>query len=579
MDAPPRPNRRNGLLRARRNIAYHYDLGNELFELMLDPTMTYSCAVFEDEDEPLEDAQRRKLRRICDKLGLGPDDRVLEIGCGWGGFAILAAAGVRGARHRAHDLAARRRRLARERISAAGLDDRIEIREEDYRSHRGGPYTKVASIEMLEAIGEKQFGTYFATIDRLLAPGGRACVQTILVPDDRWDRYRKSPDWIERYVFPGCLIPSLGALATASARSSNLMIHEVEEIGPSYAETLKRWREAFIGKIDQVRALGYDRRFERTWIFYLSYCEAAFRLARAPRRPADLLPLVRRMKRPPLYTFLEVIRFRWWFSRIYRIHVTHQERVPTGGPGDPRRQPRVDARPLDPRDGNAAPDPLHGQGRAVRLSRPEEHHAHVRDVPRRARDRRPRRRRTRRRAARRRPGPRHVPAGDEPAPSQPALDARRRPARARIGNDDRPGLHRRQREGPAAAQVQARPAEPEGDGLRADRGREGTSLGRDGQGADREDRARDRGGEGALRPARARLVHRRAGSRPQKPLRRAQPRLSVCCLRGEKEGADSDAAAQRTGASTPRYLEGLSACGGSRAGSGSSARLPSSAAC
>ena len=131
---------------------------------------------------------------------------------------------------------------------------------------------------MLEAIGEKQFGTYFATIDRLLAPGGRACVQTILVPDDRWDRYRKSPDWIERYVFPGCLIPSLGALAAASARSSNLMIHEVEEIGPSYAETLKRWREAFNGKIDQVRELGYDRRFERTWIFYLAYCEAAFRL-------------------------------------------------------------------------------------------------------------------------------------------------------------------------------------------------------------------------------------------------------------------------------------------------------------
>jgi cyclopropane-fatty-acyl-phospholipid synthase len=135
----------------------------------------------------------------------------------------------------------------------------------------------VASIEMLEAIGEKQFGSYFATIDRLLEPGVLACVQTILVPDDRWEHYRKSPDWIERYVFPGCLIPSLGALAAASASSSRLMIHEVEEIGINYAETLKRWRESFNLRIADVRALGYDRRFERTWSFYLAFCEAAFR--------------------------------------------------------------------------------------------------------------------------------------------------------------------------------------------------------------------------------------------------------------------------------------------------------------
>jgi cyclopropane-fatty-acyl-phospholipid synthase len=171
--------------------------------------------------------------------------------------------------------------LARQRITAAGLDERIEIVEEDYRLHSartpGGRYSKVASIEMLEAIGEKQFGTYFATIDRLLEPGGLACVQTILVPDDRWEHYRKSPDWIERYVFPGCLIPSLAALAAASAAGSRLMIHEVEEIGLNYAETLKRWREAFHLQIAEVRALGYDGRFERTWNFYLAFCEAAFR--------------------------------------------------------------------------------------------------------------------------------------------------------------------------------------------------------------------------------------------------------------------------------------------------------------
>ncbi len=276
MDAPPRPNRRNGPLRARRNIAYHYDLGNELFELMLDPTMTYSCAVFADESEPLEDAQRRKLRQVCEKLELGPGDRVLEIGCGWGSFAILAASEY-GCRVTGLTISRAQATLARERVRAAGVADRVEIREEDYRSHRGA-YTKVASIEMIEAIGERQFGTYFAAIDRMLEPGGRACVQTILVPDDRWDRYRKSPDWIERYVFPGCLIPSLGALAAASAGSSRLMIHEVEEIGPGYAETLKRWRETFNARIDEVRTLGYDERFERTWNFYLAYCEAAFRL-------------------------------------------------------------------------------------------------------------------------------------------------------------------------------------------------------------------------------------------------------------------------------------------------------------
>ncbi len=275
LDAPPRPNRRNGLFRARRNIAYHYDLGNDLFELMLDPGMTYSCAVFESDEDTLEEAQHRKYAKICEKLEVGPADRVLEIGCGWGGFALHAAT-ERGCRVTGLTISRAQASYARNRISSAGLGDAVEIVEQDYRLHRGS-YTKVVSIEMLEAIGEKQFGTYFATIDRMLEPGGRACVQTILVPDDRYDRYRKSPDWIERYIFPGCLIPSLNALAAASARSSHLMIHEVEEIGPHYAETLRHWRESFLRRIDEVRALGYDERFERTWVFYLAFCEAAFR--------------------------------------------------------------------------------------------------------------------------------------------------------------------------------------------------------------------------------------------------------------------------------------------------------------
>ena len=265
LEARPRTNRRNGLGRARRNIAYHYDLGNELFAAMLDETMTYSCAVFEREDEALADAQLRKLRRVCDKLGLGPGDHLLEIGCGWGSFARVAA-GEYGARVTGLTISAEQARVARART--AGLD--VEIREQDYREVDGS-FSKVASIEMLEAIGDRQYGAFFATIDRVLRPGGLACVQTILVPDRRWPRYRKTPDWIERYVFPGCLIPSLAALTRSMARHSRLGVRDLEEIGPHYAETLRRWRTRFH------ESPAREERFERTWDFYLAYCEAAFR--------------------------------------------------------------------------------------------------------------------------------------------------------------------------------------------------------------------------------------------------------------------------------------------------------------
>lgn len=273
--ARPRLPGRNGRLRARRNIRYHYDLGNDLFRLFLDETMTYSCAVFADDEEPLAEAQRRKLRQVCEKLGLGPEDHLLEIGCGWGSLA-LTAAGEYGARVTGLTISASQARLARERVAAAGLSDRVRIREQDYRAHEGS-YTKIASVEMIEAIGERQFPTFFAACDRLLAPGGLACIQTILVPDERWDRYRRSPDWIERYVFPGCLIPSLGALRRALADASRLTIRGGEEIGPHYAETLRRWRERFHASLPQVRELGYGDHFVRTWDFYLAFCEAAFR--------------------------------------------------------------------------------------------------------------------------------------------------------------------------------------------------------------------------------------------------------------------------------------------------------------
>jgi cyclopropane-fatty-acyl-phospholipid synthase len=275
MKARPRPNRRQGLLHARRNIEYHYDLGNDLFRLMLDETMTYSCAIFEHDDEPLADAQRRKLRRVCDRLALTPDDHVLEIGCGWGSFA-LTAAGEYGARVTGLTLSPAQAELARRRVRDAGLEGRIRIVEDDYRVHQGS-YTKIASIEMIEAIGAKQFPVFFAACDRLLAPGGRACLQTILIPDHRWNRYRRSPDWIERYVFPGCLIPSLAALQRAAAETSRLALSHAEEIGLNYAETLRRWRASFHGRLPEVRTLGYDAHFVRTWDFYLASCEAGFR--------------------------------------------------------------------------------------------------------------------------------------------------------------------------------------------------------------------------------------------------------------------------------------------------------------
>jgi cyclopropane-fatty-acyl-phospholipid synthase len=275
MTARPRLRTRNGLLRARRNIRYHYDLGNDLFRLFLDETMTYSCAVFAGEDEPIEEAQRRKLRMICEKLQLRPDDHVLEIGCGWGSLA-LTAAGDYGARVTALTISPAQARLARERVAAAGLAGRIAIVEQDYRAHEG-TYGKIASVEMIEAIGEREFPTFFAACDRLLAPGGRVCVQTILMPEERYDRYRRSPDWIERYVFPGCLIPSQGALRQAMAGASALAVEDEEEIGPHYAETLRRWRERFHAGLPRVRELGYDDRFVRTWDFYLAFSEAAFR--------------------------------------------------------------------------------------------------------------------------------------------------------------------------------------------------------------------------------------------------------------------------------------------------------------
>jgi cyclopropane-fatty-acyl-phospholipid synthase len=270
----PRLPARQGLRTAQKNIRYHYDIGNELYRLFLDESLTYSCAYFERPDETLEEAQQNKYRRICDKLRLSTDDHVLEIGCGWGGFALHAAV-ERGARVTAMTISREQYEVARARVAMAGLEDRIEILYRDYRVQEGS-FTKIASIEMLEAVGHEQLESFFAACDRLLAPHGLACIQTIAIPDQRYERYRRAKDWIQEYIFPGSLLPSLAAITSAMTRSSELVVYGLEDIGINYAATLRGWRERFLANIERVRALGYDTRFERIWEFYLAYCEAAF---------------------------------------------------------------------------------------------------------------------------------------------------------------------------------------------------------------------------------------------------------------------------------------------------------------
>jgi cyclopropane-fatty-acyl-phospholipid synthase len=266
--------RANRLGQSKRNIAAHYDLSNALYATFLDDTMTYSAAVFESPTATLEDAQLAKYRRLAEKARIDRDCHVLEIGSGWGGFAIFAAQ-TYGCRVTGITLSEEQATLARQRISEAGVADLVEIRIVDYREVEGR-FDRIVSIEMLEAVGHRYLGTYFATIDRLLAPDGLAAIQVITIPEQRYDSYKRRPDFIQRYIFPGGHLPSLEAMAGTMGRASELYIDDVENIGMHYAETLRRWRERFLGRVDAVRALGFDERFVRMWEFYLAYCEAAF---------------------------------------------------------------------------------------------------------------------------------------------------------------------------------------------------------------------------------------------------------------------------------------------------------------
>jgi len=265
---------RNTRAGSRRNISAHYDLGNDFFRLFLDETMMYSCALFERPGMTLAEASTAKLDAVSRKLALGPNDHVLEIGTGWGGFALHAALQY-GCRVTTTTISRNQHALARERVRAAGLEGRVNVILEDYRDLEG-TYDKLVSIEMIEAIGHRQFGEFFRCCARRLAPGGQMLLQSITIADRRYARARDEVDFIKRHIFPGCCIPAVGALAQAVSDSSDLRIVHLEDIGPHYATTLARWRDNFLAHLDQVRALGYPESFCRMWEFYLSYCEAGF---------------------------------------------------------------------------------------------------------------------------------------------------------------------------------------------------------------------------------------------------------------------------------------------------------------
>ena len=259
---------------SRRNIAAHYDLGNDLFALMLDETMAYSCAVFERDDATLHEAQLAKFERICRKLRLSPDDHLLEIGTGWGGLAIHAASRY-GCRVTTTTISREQHEWAKEKVAAADLGDRVTLLLDDYRDLRGR-YDKLVSIEMIEAVGARYLDTYTAQCGRLLEPHGAMLLQAITLQDQVYEEALKSVDFIQRFIFPGSFIPSVSAITDSVRRSTDMKVFHLEDIGPHYATTLRRWRENFFAHLPEVRRLGYPESFVRMWEYYLCYCEGGF---------------------------------------------------------------------------------------------------------------------------------------------------------------------------------------------------------------------------------------------------------------------------------------------------------------
>lgn len=260
--------------RARRNISAHYDLGNAFYSQWLDSTMTYSSGLFPSGDEDLPAAQNEKYRHLAERTGMADAHHVLEIGCGWGGFAEFAAKEI-GCKVTALTISREQFDFARQRMFKAGLNEKVEIRFQDYRDERG-TYDRIASIEMFEAVGEKYWPVYFQTLRERLRPGGAAGIQVITIQDRLFDRYRGTPDFIQRYVFPGGMLPCPGALDRVSS-DAGLAKHSETVFGRDYARTLALWRDRFWESWPKLEPLGFDARFKRLWEYYLHYCEAGFR--------------------------------------------------------------------------------------------------------------------------------------------------------------------------------------------------------------------------------------------------------------------------------------------------------------
>ena len=267
---------RNHKSQARKNISYHYDLGNTFYQLWLDDTMTYSSALFETGQESTEKAQIAKYASMVDQMGAKPGDHILEIGCGWGGFAEYAAK-ERGLRVTGLTISEEQFKFAQARIARAGLSDMVDFKLQDYRDETGH-YDGIASIEMFEAVGEKYWPTYFDTVRQRLKPGKNATLQIITVQDRRWEVYKRGVDFIQKYIFPGGMLPSPSALKEQIVKAG-LSIERSIEFGQSYSLTLRRWHETFNEKWDQIADLGFDERFRRMWNFYLTSCAATFESA------------------------------------------------------------------------------------------------------------------------------------------------------------------------------------------------------------------------------------------------------------------------------------------------------------
>ena len=267
--------RKNSVSGSRENIAAHYDLGNEFFSLFLDPSLMYSSAVYPKGGDNLAEASQHKLKLICEDLELKPTDHLVEIGTGWGGMAIYAAENY-GCKVTTTTISKEQLDYARAEVERRGLQEKVTLLFEDYRN-LSGQFDKLVSIEMIEAVGHEYFDTYFGCVSSLLKPDGKAVIQAITINEQRYEDYRKSVDFIKRYIFPGGCLPSLNIISGALTRTTDMQIIDLRDIAIDYAKTLKHWHEAFMAELDAVKSLGFDEKFIRMWRFYLSYCEGGFR--------------------------------------------------------------------------------------------------------------------------------------------------------------------------------------------------------------------------------------------------------------------------------------------------------------